>query len=33
MSHMYSWVTIRVDREYEPLISRTDNRIIARVTS
>lgn len=33
ISHIYSWVTIRVDREYEPLISKTDSRMIAKVTS
>lgn len=33
ISHRYSWVTISVDNVKEPLISRTDSRIIANVTS
>lgn len=33
ISQIYSWVTIRVDNVKEPLMSRTDNKIIANVTS
>lgn len=32
-NHAYSCVMIRFPREYEPLISRIDKRIMARVTS
>lgn len=32
-NHEYSCVVIRFPREYEPLISKIDRRIIARVTS
>lgn len=31
--HMYSWVSIKEDRVKDPFISRTDNRIMANVTS
>lgn len=33
INQIYSWVTIRVDNVKEPLMSRTDNKIIANVTS
>lgn len=33
ISQMYSWVVMSVDSVKEPLISKTDNRIIASVTS
>lgn len=32
-SHAYSCVVIRFPREYEPLISKIDKRMMARVTS
>lgn len=32
-SHIYCWVVIRVDRVKDPFISRTDKRMMARVTS
>lgn len=33
ISQRYSWVVIRVDRVNDPLIKRTDSKIMARVTS
>lgn len=33
ISQVYSWVIINVESENDPLRSRTDNKIIARVTS
>lgn len=33
MSQVYCWVIIRFDRENEPLISKTESKIIASVTS
>lgn len=33
ISHVYSWVVIKVESVKDPFRSRTDRRIIARVTS
>lgn len=33
ISQVYSWVIINVESENDPLRSKTDNKIIARVTS
>lgn len=33
INHMYSWVMMSVDNVKEPLINRTDSKIIASVTS